>query len=212
MSKTDFKKTMKELFNPPPQQFSMVDVPPLNFLMIDGKGTPDSAAQTEYAQALAALYPTAYKLKFLSKDKLDRDYVVPPLQALWWADDMEVFVNGEQDQWQWTVMIMLPDWIDVEHVEEIRSRLAATSDLPALEKLRMENLNEGLAVQVMHIGAYSNEGPVLKRLHEEFLPQNNLVENGHHHEIYLSDPRKTAPEKLKTILRQPVTRVKSYSS
>ncbi len=204
MSKIDFKKSMRELFAPSPKAFSLVDVPALQFLMIDGAGVPDSDAQTEYAQALAALYPMAYKLKFLSKKDLGRDYVVPPLQALWWADDMSVFVRGDKEQWQWTVMIMQPDWITEDHVADIRQVVAASGDLPALDKLRLETYCEGRAVQIMHIGPYSDEGPTLKKMHEDYIPQNGLVENGHHHEIYLGDPRKTAPEKLKTILRQPV--------
>lgn len=204
MSKIDFKKSMKELFAPSAKDFSLVDVPSMQFLMVDGKGTPDPDKQSEYAQALAVLYPIAFKLKFLSKIELGRDYVVPPLQALWWADDMNVFVTGDKDQWQWTVMIMQPDWIMQDHVDKIRDVLAASGDFSALGKLRLESYCEGQSVQIMHIGPYSQEGPTLKKMHEDFIPQNGFVENGHHHEIYLGDPRKTAPEKLKTVLRQPV--------
>ncbi len=204
MSKIDFKKSMKTLFAPSAKAFAMVDVPPLQFLMVDGKGSPDQDAETEYAQALAALYPMAFKLKFLSKSKYQRDYVVPPLQALWWADDMNVFLTGDKDAWQWTAMIMQPDWIETDDVEEIRQTVSESADLPALSKLRLDGYHEGQSVQILHIGPYSEEGPTLKRLHSEYLPQNGLVENGHHHEIYLGDPRKTAPEKLKTVLRQPV--------
>lgn len=204
MNKIDFKKSMKELFAPSAKDFSIIDVPAMQFLMIDGIGSPNDDQQGEYAQALAALYPMAFKLKFLSKIELGRDYVVPPLQALWWADDMSVFLTGDKDQWQWTVMIMQPEWIAEDHVAEIRQVVAASGDLPALSKLRLETYSEGLSVQIMHVGPYSQEGPTLKRLHEDYIPQNGLVENGHHHEIYLGDPRKTAPEKLKTILRQPV--------
>ena len=204
MDKIDFKKTMKACFAPSAKAFSRIDVPPLKFLMVDGKGAPDPDPECEYAQALAVLYPMAFKLKFLSKKELGRDYVVPPLQALWWADDMNVFIAGDKEHWQWTAMIMVPDWITAEHYESIRAGLAGQEDLPALEKLRLETYHEGDAVQIMHIGPYSQEGPTLKKLHQEYLPQNGLVENGKHHEIYLGDPRKTAPEKLKTVLRQPV--------
>lgn len=204
MSKIDFKKTMKDLFAPQAKDFSLVEVPMMQFLMVDGLGSPGPDKDSEYAQALAALYPMAYKLKFLSKKELGRDYVVPPLQALWWADDMNVFITGDKDQWRWTAMIMQPDWITQDHIAEIRRVVGSSGDLPALAKLRLETYCEGLAVQIMHIGPYSEEGPTLKRMHAEFIPQNGLVESGHHHEIYLGDPRKTAPEKLKTILRQPV--------
>ncbi len=204
MSKIDFKKTMKDLFAPSAKAFSMIDVPPLQFLMIDGEGPPDPDERTQYAQALAALYPMAFKLKFRSKTQLGRDYVVPPLQALWWAEDMDVFLTGDKDAWKWTVMIMQPDWITSHDVEETRQVVGATGDLPALQKLRLQTYHEGQAVQIMHIGSYAEEGPVLRRLHKEYLPQHGLIETGHHHEIYLGDPRKTAPEKLKTVLRQPV--------
>lgn len=207
MLKTDFKKTMKTLFAPTHKDFSVVDVPPLQFLMIDGEGPPDPDSRTAYAQALATLYPVAYKLKFRSKSVHGRDYVVPPLQALWWADDMKVFVTGDKASWKWTVMIMQPHWIERTDVEEACRMAGTKGDLPVLERLRLETYREGLAVQIMHIGPYSQEGPVLKRLHEEYLPRHNLVETGHHHEIYLADPRRTAPEKLKTVLRQPVKRL-----
>lgn len=204
MSKIDFKKSMKELFAPSAKDFSIVEVPTMQVLMVDGMGSPNAAQEGEYAQALAALYPMAFKLKFLSKKELGRDYVVPPLQALWWAEDMNVFLTGDKNQWQWTVMIMQPEWITEDHVADIRKVVAASGDLPGLSKLRLETYSEGMSVQIMHIGPYSQEGPTLKRLHEDYIPQNGLVENGHHHEIYLGDPRKTAPEKLKTVLRQPV--------
>ena len=207
MDKIDFKKTMKTLFKPSAKQFSIVEVPPLNFLMIDGEGRPDSEADTQYARALSTLYPTAYKLKFLSKTREGRDYVVPPLQATWWADDMSVYLTGDKDQWKWTVMIMQPDWITQEHVDEVRTNLQKEKGPSFASALRLETYDEGLAVQILHIGPYSEEGPTLERLHKEFIPQNGLKETGHHHEIYLGDPRKTAPEKLKTVLRQPVRRL-----
>jgi len=204
MSKIDFKRTMKPLFAPSARAFSQVNVPALSFLMVDGEGAPDTDGGSEYAQALMALYPMAFKLKFRSKTIHGRDYVVPPLQALWWADDMSAFLSGDKDLWKWTVMIMQPDWIGEDDVEATRDIVAASGDLPALTKLRLATYHEGDAVQIMHIGPYSEEGPTIKTLHQDYLPAHGLVENGHHHEIYLSDPRKTAPEKLKTILRQPV--------
>ena len=206
MDKIDFKKTLKALYAPSAKAFVQVDVPAMSFLMMDGKGTPDAESAGEYARALAVLYPVAYKLKFLSKKQLGKDYVVPPLEALWWADDLNVFITGDKAQWQWTVMIMQPDWILPEHVEEVRQAIVRSGELPGLDDLRLETYTEGLAVQILHIGPYRDEGPVLKVLHEEYIPANGLVETGHHHEIYLSDPRKTAPQKLKPILRQPVRR------
>jgi hypothetical protein len=203
MPKTDFKKTLKHLYNPP-RSFTIVEVPAMQFLMIDGHGDPNSAQS--YQDAVEALYAVAYRCKFASKRALDRDYVVPPLEGLWWAADMSTFVTRDKGAWDWTMMIMQPDWIGGDVLAEAVQQVAQSKDLPALPKLRMETYHEGLSVQITYIGPYDAEGPVLAQLHGEFLPQNDLAEAGKHHEIYLSDPRRTAPEKLKTVLRQPVRR------
>ncbi len=207
MTRTDFKKTMKEFFAPSTDDFSIIDVPALNFLMIDGKGRPGTGEV--YQQALEALYAVAYKLKFMSKAALGKDYVVPPLQALWWADDMDTFVRREKDAWKWTVMIMQPDWITPDMFTEAVAAVEKKKNPAALQKLRLEHFREGLCVQIMHVGSYDDEGPTIERLHQQYLPEHGLLENGRHHEIYLADPRKTPPEKLKTILRQPVRRTET---
>ena len=169
----------------------LVDVPDLRYLMIDGHGDPNTPA---YAAAVAALYPVAYKLKFASKRELDRDYVVPPLEGLWWAADMATFTTArDKSRWDWTLMIMVPDWIPVELVGQVGS-----------DEVRMEGLSEGRCVQALHVGAYDDEADLLRRMHEEFIPEHGLTMVGKHHEIYLSDPRRVAPPKLRTILRQPV--------
>jgi hypothetical protein len=206
VTKTDFKKEWKHLYQPSPKDFEIVDVPPINFIMIDGQGDPNIAQ--EYQEALEALYAVAYKIKFMSKKELGKDYVVPPLEGLWWAEDMDVFVaGGDRDAWQWTMMIMQPDWVTEEMFDQARTQVGKTKNPSALSKIRLENYHEGLSVQIMHIGPYSDEGPTIHTLHHEFLPVNNLLEAGKHHEIYLGDPRKVAPEKLKTVLRQPVRKV-----
>ncbi len=139
----------------------------------------------------------------MSKKELGRDYAVMPLEGLWWAEDMSTFLSREKDKWSWTMMILQPDWITRDMVDAaVAKARGKLGEMPA--SLRLETLEEGLCVQTMHIGSYDDEGPVLARLHGEYLPQNGLAEQGRHHEIYLGDPRKTAPEKLKTILRQPV--------
>jgi hypothetical protein len=176
----------------------------MNFLMVDGEGSPAGKA---YQEAVSSLYPMAYKLKFMSKVDLGRDYVVPPLQGLWWAEDISAFVRGDKDEWLWTMMIMAPDWITAEIYQDAYQQVEKAKDLPALSKMRFATYHEGLAVQILHIGSYEDEGPVLAQLHNEFLPQNGYTETGKHHEIYLSDPRKVAPEKLKTVLRQAVKKV-----
>lgn len=205
MSKVDLKKDLKHLYSPP-ASFSLVDVPPLRYLMADGHGDPNSAP--EYAQAVEALYAVAYKLKFLSKNQTGQDYVVMPLEGLWWAADMSAFTTArDKTAWDWTMMILQPDWIGQEMLEDVVGQLARQKDLPALPRVRLETYHEGLAVQILHIGSYEEEAPVLQRLHREYLPENRLEPAGKHHEIYLGDPRKVVPEKLKTVLRQPVRRL-----
>ena len=205
-TKTDFKKEFKHLYQPSKKDFELLEVPEMQFLMIDGQGDPNTAPA--YQEAIETLYPVAYKLKFMSKINLKKDYTVPPLEGLWWADDMESFtVKRNKSQWLWTMMIMVPEWISSDMVELAKAVASEKKDLPALSKMRFERFEEGLSVQIMHIGAYDDEGPVLKRMHSEYLPANNLTFNGKHHEIYLSDPRRVAPEKLKTVLRHPVRRM-----
>ena len=199
--KTDFKKTFPG-YKARLGKFEIIDLPEMRYLMISGGGGP---ASEDYASAITTLYPLAYALKFASKRQLERDYVVPPLEALWWADDMAAFTsNFDQSQWLWTAMLMVPDWISQEFYLEVRERVAASGKTPDLEKLELKTLDEGKVVQTLHIGPYAQEGPLLAKLHDEFIPQNNLQMTGHHHEIYFNDFRKTAPEKLRTILRQPV--------
>ncbi|MCJ8323573.1 MAG: GyrI-like domain-containing protein [Rhizobiales bacterium] len=207
MTKIDFKKTLKAFYNPKPKIYEIITIPPMNFIMIDGIGKPGSSPA--YLDSLAALYPIAYKTKFLAKAK-DQDYVVPPLQALWWADDMSDFVSGNMDNWRWTLMLMQPDWVDAEMIAEARA-IAAKKQLPKLlNNVRFETYDEGVVAQYLHIGSYPDEAPILKYMHEKFIPEQGYkmpdlaAKISKHHEIYLSDPRRVAPQKLKTILRQPV--------
>lgn len=200
--KTDFKKTIPT-YKAPRGRFELVDVPDLQFLMIDGHGDPNTDGP--FGDAIEALFPLAYWLKFFSKKELDRDYTVMPLEGLWWADDMETFTSArDKSLWDWTAMIMTPDWITAEHVETARDAVAAKSDPVALPLVRLETLSEGSAVQTLHVGPFDAEAPVLHALHHDFVPSQGLTMTGKHHEIYLSDMRRTAPEKLRTILRQPV--------
>nr|WP_196791671.1 GyrI-like domain-containing protein [Motilibacter deserti] len=184
-------------------EIRLVDVPPLTYLMVDGHGDPNTSAA--YTEALEALYPLAYALKFASKRELGRDYVVPPLEALWSAADMSVFTTQrDKSRWDWTVMLMTPEWVDAGLVAATRAALAAKKPALALDRVRVEALEEGRCAQTLHVGPYDDEGPALADLHERFVPEHGLVMTGRHHEVYLSDPRRTAPEKLRTILRQPV--------
>ena len=206
MTRIDFKKEWKHLYRPLAKEFVVEDVPPMSFLMVDGHGDPNVAQ--EYADAVEALYAVAYKLKFMSKKEMGQDYVVPPLEGLWWAEDMEQFTTGgDKNAWQWTMMIMQPEWVTQEMFENALDQVKKTKNPTALSKLRLERYHEGLAVQIMHIGSYDDEGPTLDKMHCEFIPGHGYEMTSKHHEIYLSDPRKVAPEKLKTVLRQPVKKI-----
>lgn len=202
MEKIDFKKELAALYNPKNTEFELVEVPRMNFLMVDGKGDPNTAK--DYGDAVEALYSVAYALKFMSKKVLGKDYGVAPLEGLWTADDLSAFTNAQKDKYQWTMMIMQPEWITEEMVTEAIEATKARKQLPALPKVRFEAYAEGKSLQLLHVGSYDDEAPKLKYLHTEYMPANKLSFNGRHHEIYLSDPRKTAANKLKTILRQPV--------
>ena len=201
MIKIDFKKEFKHLYSPPKGKFSIVDVPAMNFLMVDGVGYP--VGNPAYEQALEALYGISYGLKFASKAQ-GKDYVVPPLEGLWWMEDMNEFSMDRKDEWEWTMMIMQPEWVTRDMVDGVIVDVAQKKDLPALEKLRSEIYHEGLSVQTFYIGPYSDEGPTIASMHAHIETEDLL--RGKHHEIYLNDARKTAPEKLKTVIRQPIKR------
>lgn len=197
--KVDLKKTEKAYFTASKSGWEQGTFGPFSYLMVDGQGSPGESA--EYQAALEALYPLAYATKFFSKQELGRDYVVPPLEGLWWADDRSAYVEtGRRDEWKWTLMLMLPDWIEAAHVDAARAKKPELD----LSVVRMGTLEEGLCLSHLHIGPFADEAPKLHHLHNELMPQRGLAFNGEHHEIYLSDPRRNPPERLKTILRQPV--------
>ncbi|MCB1517910.1 MAG: GyrI-like domain-containing protein [Hyphomicrobiaceae bacterium] len=205
MEKVDFKKQLKALYQPSAKTFAIVDVPKMQFFKVDGMGDPN--VSEEYGLCVQWLYSIAYPLKFWAKKELGKDHVVPPLEGLWWADDMNAFIKGDRGAWKWTMMVMAPDWVTQEAFVEARDAAVKKVGGEPPASLRLETFDEGLSVQIMHLGPYSAEAPTIAKLHSEFLPANGLVENGHHHEIYLNDPRRVAPEKLKTVLRQPVRSV-----
>lgn len=206
MNKVDLKVALAD-YKPKAGRYEIVELPPRQYIMIDGHGDPNTSQ--EFADALAALYPVAYKLKFASKQELGSDYVVMPLEGLWWSNDMATFTSArDKSQWDWTAMILQPDWITPAMFAAAVAKAGEKDALASLGKVRLETLDEGLVVQTLHIGSYDNEAETLRKLHEEFIPSESLQMTGKHHEIYLSDARKVAPEKLRTILRQPVQRVK----
>ena len=198
--KTDFKKEL-DCYKATQGQYDLIDVPPMQYLCIDGDGGPQSE---DFSLAIETLYPVAYNLKFGSKQR-DRDYVVPPLEALWWADDMTAFTtNFDKSKWQWTAMLMLPNWIQRHAYEGAIREVFAKKNPPKLADLELRYIEEDMCMQTLHIGPFDNEGPVIKEMHEVHIPQNECVMTGKHHEIYFSDFRNTDPENQRTILRQPV--------
>lgn len=203
MEKIDFKKSLPDLYRPPADRFVSVDVPAMQFVKVDGRGDPNTAPA--YKRAIEWLYAVSYAMKFAAKAAKGTDYVVPPLEGLWWADDPADFVARRKERWCWTMMIMAPEFIDrplfEAAVEKAKKKLGAPPD-----SLRFERLEEGTALQILHVGSYDDEGPILARLHDEEMPSQGLAFAGPHHEIYLSDARKTESAKLRTILRQPVKR------
>lgn len=202
MDKIDFKKTLAS-YKAKHGEFSIVDVPEYQYLLVDGHGDPNISQ--DFKNAILTLYPLSYKLKFASKQTLDKDYTVAPLEALWWAEDMASFTTArDKSKWDFTAMIMQPDWITLEMFEEAKQTVASRNPSLDVSKVRLEKLHEGLCVQTLHIGSFDDEAQVLEQIHHDFIPANNLVMTKKHHEIYLSDFRKVEPAKLKTILRQPV--------
>jgi DNA-binding PadR family transcriptional regulator len=201
MQTYDIKKERKDLYAPKPGGFEIIDVPDMGFLMVDGHGDPNTSAA--YREAVEALYAASYSARGVAKKRLGRVHTVAPLEGLWSALDPEAFRTRDKGAWDWTMMIAQPSWITPELVDEALA--AAKKQLPALSLVRFERYAEGRSVQILHVGSYDDEGPALKRLHVEFLPASGLTPTGRHHEIYLSDARKTEPARLKTILRQPVT-------
>jgi hypothetical protein len=201
MAKLDFKKEL-DSYRARRDVLRIVDVPDTDYLMIDGTGDPNTSQS--FTDSIEALYPLAYALKFASKIDLGRDYVVPPLEGLWWADDMNDFtVSRNKSRWKWTLMIMVPEWVE-QPVFDVAVAKASSKNTRCAD-VRRERLSEGRCVQTLHVGAFDDEAPLLRRMHDEFVPEHGLSVTGKHHEIYLSDFRRTAPEARRTILRQPVT-------
>lgn len=201
-AKIDFKKTL-DAYRAKRGQFRVIDVPDMRYLEIDGSGDPNTSPA--FAEAVEALYPVAYKMKFASKNDLGRDYVVPPLEGLWWADDMDLFTTArDKSRWDWTMMLMVPDWIDQPMFASAVERAGAKNPPARLDHVRLGTLFEGRCVQTLHVGSFDDEAEVLARLHDEFIPEAGFQMTGKHHEIYLSDRRRVAPDRQRTILRQPV--------
>jgi hypothetical protein len=202
MEKIDLKQALGDLYRPSAREVVLMDVPTMNFLMIDGEGDPNTAPA--YSEAIEALYALSYTLKFaVKKGALEIDYGVMPLECLWWADDMSSFATGDKSRWKWTAMIMQPDFITRELVDDAAVGVLKKKNPVALPLVRFEAFSEGNVAQIMHVGPFSQEGPTIQKVHD-FIEISGRHRFGKHHEIYLSDIRRASPEKWKTIVRQPM--------
>jgi len=202
LAKYDVKRAMPALYAPQNREFEFVDVPQLTYLSVDGQGDPNGEL---FQRAIQSIYPVAYGVKFRSKEIYGHDYVVPPLEALWRADDPTAFVSGDRTAWRWTLLSWLPDWICQADVDETMRSLVRRGRAPEF-LVTVRAISEGLCLQMLHVGPFANEEHVLADLHDRLMPQQGLGFTGPHHEIYLSDFRKTPEESLRTVLRQPVSR------
>jgi hypothetical protein len=201
MAKSDLSKELQELYFPSDKHFVTVKVPKMNFLKVDGMGDPNTSK--DYIEAIGGLYTVAYTMKFMfTKGSKERSHVVMPLEGLWYASAQD-FLKGNKGNWKWTAMLMQPEFVTSEIFEKARNEAKRKKNPPGLEKLRFEEFDEGLSAQILYLGPYADEGPTIQRLHEYIHAEGHDARGGHH-EIYLSDPNRTAPQKLKTVIRQPM--------
>lgn len=201
MAKLDYKKIYKSLYKPGDKP-EIVDVPTFTYLMIDGKGDPNTSPA--YSEAVSALYKFAYAIRFYMRDEKSVDFGVMPLEGLWWVKNIDLFSYDDKNNWFWTMMILQPESVTPEVVDTIRPMVIAKHKIRQLDSIRFETYSEGTSAQVMHHGPYATEKPSIDNLHA-FIAAQNYQPHLKHHEIYLNDPNRVAPERLLTILRQPVT-------
>lgn len=195
------KKLLKALYSPSDKRCEVVDAPEMAFLMLDGVGDPNDSPSFE--AAMQALYSVSYALKFAVKKAGGEEYAVMPLEGLWWTEDGADVDYIARGNWRWTLMIVQPEFITRAEVEAAMAEAGRKKELLALDRLRFERFHEGRAAQVMHIGPYADEPPTIERLHR-FVADSGWELHGRHHEVYLSDPRRADPAKMKTILRHPI--------
>jgi hypothetical protein len=201
VEKIDLRKQLKELYQPSAKQVAEVKVPAFTFLMVDGQGDPNTSPA--YAEAVEALFTVSYTAKFMvKKGPAQKDYAVMPLEGLWWSDDLSAFRRGDRARWRWTMMIMQPAFVPVSLLVKAMAEAARKKPLPGIARLRIEKFAEGRCAQILHVGPFTSEGPVIERLHAHIEARTGL--RGKHHEIYLTDIRRADPSRWKTIIRQPM--------
>lgn len=204
MKKVDLKKKYKPYYSERKGNISIVEVPSFQYLQCEGQGNPNTSE--DYKNAIEALYALSYHIKFSIRKSREVDYGVMPLECLWWMDDMSQFSIENIDEWKWSAMIMQPNFVTKEMVESARQEVSKKKDLPYLDNIRLIDFTDGLSAQIMHIGSYADEAPTIEKLHA-YIRDNRYELKRKQREIYLSDPRKTAPENLKTIIRQPIAKL-----
>jgi hypothetical protein len=200
MKAIDLKKSLRPFYTASATKPAIVDIPPLNALMVDGIGDPSGTA---FQEAVGSLYSVAYTLKFAFKKEHAVDYPVMALEGLWCAEDPAFFADGKRDEWRWTLFIVLPDIVKKKDVAGAVAAVKKKAKFPRFPEVRFEKFAEGKAAQILHVGPYAAEGPTIEKLHR-FVEEQGYRLRGRHHEIYLGDPRRSAPEKLRTIVRHPV--------
>ena len=201
MEKIDPKKNLKHLYQASSKEVAQVDVPKMNFLMVDGEGDPNTSKA--YSDAVEVLFMVSYTAKFIiKKGALAIDYGVMPLEGVWWADDMSKFSSTDKSNWKWTAMIMQPSFVTSESIARAIADVKKNKNPVAISKVRFEAFSEGKCAQILHIGPFSEEGPNIEKVHQFIDTRSQRT--GKHHEIYLSDIRRAAPSKWKTIIRQPM--------
>ena len=201
MKKIDLKKELEHLYQPSAKEVIQVEVPTLNYLMVDGAGDPNNSAS--FSEAVEALFAVSYAIKFMiKKGPLAIDYGVMPLEGLWWSDDMSQFSIADKANWKWTLMIMQPDFVARETVDHAVAEVRKKKNPAGISRIRFEALSKGRCAQILHIGPFSEEGPTVAKVHRFIDARGERT--GKHHEIYLSDTRKADPAKWKTIIRQPM--------
>lgn len=202
--KIDLRRELKHLYRPPTKEVVEIEVPEMRFLQIDGEGDPNTSEA--FREATEAVYSISYALKFAVKREQGVDFGVMPLEGMWWTEgektDLEE-IQADRSVWRWNLLIMQPEWVTQERFEHALASTQKKKNLAALSRIRFERFHEGRAAQVMHIGPFAEEGPTIERI-DQFIQERGLKHRGRHHEIYLNDFRRTAPEKLKTIIRHPI--------
>ncbi len=202
MKKINYKNELKQFYRQSAKKIEIVDLPKMNFLMINGKGNPNKSI--EFSNAVEALYAVSYSIKFsIKRSDMNIDYGVMPLEGLWWVDNMKDFDINKKEDWKWTLMIMQPEIVTNEHIKNAMEQVKKKKNPISLSKIEFKSFKEGKSVQTLHIGPFSEEGPTIEKIHT-FISDNNRQIRDKHHEIYLSDTRRAKPENWKTIIRQPI--------